>query len=140
MELGAWSLAISNMPAQLRADVLMTEKNSTHTNCYDAMWSWITAPCLWTRSDPEVHSHSWRQESLLAGFMEEQALAIKFRVENNTLKDIDIRYCSRKMCLTNSNLAAENKIIWIRRLYKAGRRAKGVLQLSGPKVIKAKVD
>lgn len=93
------------------------QRDGVHTNCSDAAWSWTTAVCLGDTSDPEVQR---RQKSLLAGFVEEPAFQI------TTLTVIDIGYWWRKMCFTNINLAAESRIIWTRRVYKAGRSAKGI--------------
>lgn len=131
----AQNLAFSSTPAQLCADVLTTERNGVHTNCYDATWSWMAALSLWNRNDPEVQ---WGQKSLLAAFMEEPAFPIKLRVEKNTLTAIDIWYRSKIMCFTNINLAAENRTVWLRRVYKVGRPAKCVLQWPAPNVIKIK--
>lgn len=128
------SLACSSTPAQLCADVLMTERSMAHTQIAMMQCGHWYLPCLLDRRDPEVQ---WRQKSSLAGFMEESAFPIKFRVEKNTLTDIDIGYWPRKMCFTNISLGAENSIIWKRKVYKAGRSAKGALQWSGPEVMKS---
>lgn len=115
----AQSSALSSTRAQLSADVRTTKRNGMHTSLYDAVCSWAPATCFETGVSQKFNGGRTR----LAGFIEEPAFQIRFRVEK-VLWQLLILDINQRKCVT---LAAETRIISMR-VYKAGRLAKGVCQ------------